>query len=167
MLAGAGLPRGRPACCLDVLLGVADPPTAVMCYNDLAAVGLLAAAAKVGVQVPGAFSVIGYDDIPLSGYTVPALTTVEQPKAAMGREAVSLCLRVLCGESAANAVLQGQLILRESIEATAAAQALLTSQDDTDGLPQAGLDCANDCAQKVSHSRHAAGGRRCANDCMI
>ena len=81
---------------------MADPPTAVMCYNDLAATGLLAAAAKAGVQVPGALSVIGYDNIPLSGYAVPALTTVEQPKAAMGREAVALCLRVLCGESAAN-----------------------------------------------------------------
>jgi DNA-binding LacI/PurR family transcriptional regulator len=70
--------------------------------------------------VPGALSVIGYDNIPLSGYTVPALTTVEQPKAAMGREAVTLCLRVLCGEDAASIVLQGQLILRESAGAAAA-----------------------------------------------
>jgi len=113
VLAGAGLLEDGPRA-LDALLDVADPPTAVMCYNDLAAVGLLAAAARAGVQVPGELSVIGYDNIPLSGYTVPALTTVEQPKAAMGREAVALCLRVLCGESAANIVLQGQLILRES-----------------------------------------------------
>ena len=108
---------------LDALLGVADPPTAVMCYNDLAAVGLLAAAAKAGVQVPGAPSVIGYDNIPLSGYTVPALTTVEQPKAAMGREAVALCLRVLCGESAANIVLTGAAHPAGKRRAAAAASA--------------------------------------------
>jgi DNA-binding LacI/PurR family transcriptional regulator len=113
VLAGAGLLEDGPRA-LDALLGVDDPPTAIMCYNDLAAIGLLAAAARAGVEVPKALSVIGYDNIPLSGYTVPALTTVEQPKAEMGREAVTLCLRVLCGEAATDRILQGQLVVRES-----------------------------------------------------
>lgn len=110
---GAGLPEdGRAA--LDAFLRLENPPTAALCYNDLSAIGLLAAAAKAGTRVPDELSVVGYDNIPLSAYAVPPLTTVEQPKAAMGRAAIEVCLAALSGEAMGDRVLSGHLVLRES-----------------------------------------------------
>lgn len=110
---GAGLPEdGRAA--LDAFLRLDGPPSAILCYNDLSAIGVLAGAAKAGLRVPCDLSVIGYDNIPLSAYAVPPLTTVEQPKAAMGRAAIEVCLRALAGEPMTDRVLGGQLVLRES-----------------------------------------------------
>lgn len=110
---GAGLPEdGRAA--VVAFLRLDPPPTAVLCYNDLSAIGVLAGAVRAGVRVPCDLSVVGYDNIPLSAYAVPPLTTVEQPKAAMGRAAIEVCLRALAGESMTDRVLGGQLVLRES-----------------------------------------------------
>jgi DNA-binding LacI/PurR family transcriptional regulator len=113
VVAGAGLLEDGPRA-LKALLGQADPPTAVLCYNDLAAIGLLAAAARAGLRVPDNLAVIGYDNIPLSAFCVPALTTVDQPKEQMGRTAVTMCLQALAGEPVRNVVLKGRLILRDS-----------------------------------------------------
>ena len=99
---------------LRLLLSRRDPPTAVFCYNDLAAIGLLSAAARLGVRVPDDLSVVGYDNILMSAYTTPTLTTVEQPKQQMGRHAVELCARRLAGEEVPNMVLTGTLVIRES-----------------------------------------------------
>ena len=119
VVAGAGLLEDGPRA-LEALLGQADPPTAVLCYNDLAAIGLLAAAARAGLRVPDDLAVIGYDNIPLSAFTVPALTTVDQPKEQMGRSAVTMCLQALAGEPVRNVVLKGRLILRDSAGADGA-----------------------------------------------
>jgi len=113
VVAGAGLLEDGPRA-LEALLDQADPPTAVLCYNDLAAIGLLAAAARAGIRVPDDLAVIGYDNIPLSAFCVPALTTVDQPKEQMGRSAVIMCLQALAGEQVRNVVLKGRLILRDS-----------------------------------------------------
>lgn len=113
VVGGAGLLEDGPRA-LAALMGLAEPPTAVLCYNDLAAIGLLAAAAHAGMQVPAELSVIGYDNIPLSAYSVPPLTTIDQPKAEMGRLSVAMCLQALDGQPVSNVTLEGQLILRES-----------------------------------------------------
>jgi DNA-binding LacI/PurR family transcriptional regulator len=99
---------------LRLLLSRRIPPTAVFCYNDLAAIGLLSAAARLGIRVPEDLSVVGYDNISMSAYTTPSLTTVEQPKQQMGRHAVDLCARRLQGEEVSNLVLTGTLVIRES-----------------------------------------------------
>lgn len=99
---------------LAALLALPAPPTAVLCYNDLAAVGLLSAAHAAGLRVPGDLSVVGYDNLPLSAFTIPPLTTVSQPTQRMGQEAVALCLAVLAGKPASDVVLTGELILRGS-----------------------------------------------------
>lgn len=115
VLKGAGLLEdGRAA--LDACLTLADRPTAVLCYNDLAAIGLLAAAAQAGVATPGDLSVVGYDNLPISAYTVPPLTTVEQPKAEMGRAAVEVCLQALALRAApvGARILSGHLVVRAS-----------------------------------------------------
>jgi DNA-binding LacI/PurR family transcriptional regulator len=97
-----------------VLGALAERPTAVLCYNDLTAIGLMAAAHAAGTRVPGDFSVIGYDNIPLSAFTAPPLTTVEQPKEALGKMAVRNCVRALAGEQIPPAILPSRLVIRES-----------------------------------------------------
>ncbi len=71
----------------------APPPTAVLACNDLMAFGVLRAADELGRSVPEDLAVVGYDDIELSRYTVPPLSTVAQPKREMAREALRLMTR--------------------------------------------------------------------------
>jgi len=113
IVTGGGLLEDGPRA-LRTLLDLADPPTAVLCYNDLAAIGLLAAAAAAGLHIPDDLSVIGYDNIPLSRFTIPPLTTVDQPKETLGRLAVMMCICALNGEPVKDAVLTGELIVRGS-----------------------------------------------------
>jgi LacI family transcriptional regulator len=75
--------------------------TAVLAYNDLLAVGLLAGLRDLGVAVPDEISVIGIDDTELSTLVRPALTTVATPKAAAGRAAVDLLLQLNSASSRA------------------------------------------------------------------
>ena len=76
------------------------PPTAIVAANDLLAMGVLAAAARAGLSVPGELSVTGYDDIAYAAFTSPPLTTVRQSARAMGEEAVRLLLGRLEGDDA-------------------------------------------------------------------
>jgi len=77
------------------LLDRENRPTALVAFNDKAAVGALAAAAERGLRVPEDLSVAGFDDIDLARATRPRLTTVRQPLAEMGRMAVSLLMRLV------------------------------------------------------------------------
>lgn len=61
------------------------PATAVLCVNDMLAIGLIQTMRKNGVQVPEDISVVGFDDIPLAEALVPALTTVRYPAEEIGR----------------------------------------------------------------------------------
>lgn len=75
--------------CLD-LLDAPSPPTAILCGNDVIALGALDAARRRGVDVPGELAIVGFDDIALAGWESFRLTTVRQPLAAMAQEAVRL-----------------------------------------------------------------------------
>jgi len=66
--------------------------TAVMCGNDLIAIGVLKAARRLGIRVPEELSVVGFDDIPWASIVTPALTTVHQPLREMGELATTLLL---------------------------------------------------------------------------
>jgi len=77
------------------LLDLPERPTALIGFNDKAAVGALAAAAERGLRVPADLSVAGFDDIDLAQATSPQLTTVRQPLREMGRMAVGLLIRLL------------------------------------------------------------------------
>jgi LacI family transcriptional regulator len=77
------------------LLDLPEPPTAIVCFNDKIAVGVLQAAAARGLRVPGDLSVTGFDDIDISRATTPQLTTVRQPLEEMGRMAVTTLVRLL------------------------------------------------------------------------
>jgi LacI family transcriptional regulator len=93
-VARTGLQAGR------VLLDLPQPPTAIVCFNDKVAVGVLEAAAERNVRVPADLSVVGFDDVDVSRATTPRLTTVRQPLRELGRMAVTLLTRVLDGHEA-------------------------------------------------------------------
>jgi len=97
------------------LLELAERPTAVFCYNDMEALGALRAAREHGLTVPGDLSVVGLDDLYLSSYTDPPLTTVQQPMQEMGRLAAQMLLELLSGKNPESRVtLVGKLVVRQS-----------------------------------------------------
>jgi len=93
-----------------------DRPTALVAFNDKAAVGALAAAAERGLRVPEDLSVAGFDDIDLARATRPQLTTVRQPLAEMGRMAVNQLMRLIERHQldALHLELATELIVRDS-----------------------------------------------------
>jgi LacI family repressor for deo operon, udp, cdd, tsx, nupC, and nupG len=70
-------------------------PTAFMCVNDATAVGVINGLNARGYDLPQDFSVIGFDDVPQATYVNPALTTIRQPRTAIGRQAMSLLIKSL------------------------------------------------------------------------
>lgn len=76
-------------------LVVATKVTAVIAYNDVVALGLMSRLSARGIAVPDKMSVVGVDDIAMSGMFTPALTTVAIPKEEVGRAAVELLLELL------------------------------------------------------------------------
>ena len=72
------------------LLRLPDPPTAIVCGNDVVAFGALDAALSLGVRVPEDVSILGYDDIPMAAWEVFQLTTLRQPMGDMARAAVHM-----------------------------------------------------------------------------
>ncbi len=65
-----------------------EPPTALICGNDVVAIGALEAAHKHRIAVPGDLSLVGFDDIPLAGWHVVQLTTIRQPIQEIARVSV-------------------------------------------------------------------------------
>lgn len=72
------------------LLDLADPPTAIFAGSDQQALGVYEAARQRGLRVPQDISVVGFDDLPMSRWSSPPLTTVRQPLAEMGRVAAEM-----------------------------------------------------------------------------
>jgi LacI family transcriptional regulator len=69
------------------LLTLPVRPTAILCGNDLMAIGAMEAASELGLRVPGDISIMGYDDQELARYTHPPLTTIVLPNYEMGQRA--------------------------------------------------------------------------------
>ena len=122
VLGDPGLLRhGEPAAKTGVaaggeLLDLQSRPSALVCFNDKVAVGVLEAAAARGLRVPTDLSVVGFDDIDVSRATTPRLTTVRQPLQEMGRTAVTMLMRQLDGHAheALSMELETRLVVRES-----------------------------------------------------
>jgi LacI family transcriptional regulator len=74
---------------MSSLLHLQDPPTAVMTSNDLTAIGAMRAIYCEGLRVPEDISVVGFDDIDLSQYTQPPVTTVRLSRSELGETAFS------------------------------------------------------------------------------
>jgi len=101
-------------------LDSADYPTALVCFNDMMAIGVLKNLQQRGVRVPEEFSITGFDNIVFSNYTNPPLTTFDQPKRFIGQKAAELILSLLASTSAVNVpeqkiqILRGNLLVRAS-----------------------------------------------------
>ena len=79
----------------EEMLRLKQPPTAIFCFSDEMAIGVLKAASGCGIKVPEQLSVVGFDDIRFADYCDPPLTTVHQPMRDIGRETVRLLLNAL------------------------------------------------------------------------
>lgn len=91
-------------------------PSAVVCANDSIAIDALQAFAELGLSVPGALSLCGFDDIEDAQRVRPALTTVHVPKLALGRKAVDRLLERVAspGEPHEKILISGEMVYRES-----------------------------------------------------
>ncbi|MCG8633035.1 MAG: LacI family transcriptional regulator [Desulfobacterales bacterium] len=92
MLRQTGFGLGNVKECVQELLSSDSPPTAVFCSNDLVALSAMEGAREMGLDVPGNLSVVGFDDMPLSSYVYPRLTTIYQPAYDMGRRATEILM---------------------------------------------------------------------------
>lgn len=98
------------------LLGRTDRPRAVMCANDLIAIGVIGAAQDRGLRVPEDIAVVGFDDIDTAELMSPSLTTVKNPAGLIGSACASALLKRLKGseEPYENIALPTRLIPRQS-----------------------------------------------------
>lgn len=98
------------------LLDLPDPPTAIFAGSDQQAFGVVQAARVRGLRVPEDLSVVGFDDLPMSRWAAPPLTTVRQPLFEMGRLAAETLLSINDGRPPRShrIELATELIVRES-----------------------------------------------------
>jgi DNA-binding LacI/PurR family transcriptional regulator len=102
-------------------LSLPERPTALVCYNDMVAIGVMKGLQQAGICVPEDISITGFDNIVFSAYTNPPLTTLDQPKRFIGEEAARLLLELLDTTANQQAAahqkvrsLKGQLLVRAS-----------------------------------------------------
>ncbi|HEX3437523.1 MAG TPA: LacI family DNA-binding transcriptional regulator [Pseudacidobacterium sp.] len=91
--------------------------TAIFCFNDISAIGVIRAIYDANLRVPDDISVIGFDDIMSAGYHKPSLTTVRQPLREMGREGAQVLLEMIAHPDKTfpeEIMMQPELIVRES-----------------------------------------------------
>ena len=74
---------------MERLLATKTIPTAVMCSNDMTAIGVLHKLYRAGLRVPDDLSVIGFDDIHITEVTIPPLTTIQMSRFELARAAVT------------------------------------------------------------------------------
>ncbi|MBU1175624.1 MAG: LacI family transcriptional regulator [Alphaproteobacteria bacterium] len=103
---------GSVASALETLFAEADPPTAIIAQSDLIAMIALEWFANRGISVPEDVSIIGFDGVPEAAETTPPLTTIAQPIAEIGRQAVASILDPT--ERATRRLLDTTLVVRAS-----------------------------------------------------
>jgi len=97
-----------------------DFPTAIVCYNDLVALGVMAALTEMNIRVPDEISVVGNDDIPFSRHIPVDLTTIRAPMRELGRKAAEILIKNIESHEPLpieNVVLHAEFLVRESTRA--------------------------------------------------
>jgi DNA-binding LacI/PurR family transcriptional regulator len=92
-------------------------PTAVVCFNDLVAIGVLSALHEMGIDVPGSVSVIGNDDIPFARHSSIKLTTIRAPILELGRKAAEILIRNIEAHAPLpieSVILDAEFVVRDS-----------------------------------------------------
>jgi DNA-binding LacI/PurR family transcriptional regulator len=110
----ASLESGADA--LQKLMRLKQPPSAILAFNDILAIGALKSALQLGINIPKELAVIGFDDIPMAAYYSPALSTIHSPSLDLGKHAARLLLEKLGNAQAPikKVLLPVELILRET-----------------------------------------------------
>jgi LacI family transcriptional regulator len=103
---------------LRQLIALRDRPTAILCSNDMTAIGVMREAYEAGISVPKDLSVVGFDDIRLAEFTIPPLTTVQMSQSELAKLAFRALLNEVGpqgpGSHPRQYELQTNLILRKS-----------------------------------------------------
>lgn len=109
--AGSSIRSGHAAADAALAIG----PTAIMAFNDLAAIGVMTRLAERGVRVPEDISITGFDDIEMAQYYRPSLTTAISPKTQLGEAAWQALRQALAGEAPAEPIrLDSPVVIRHS-----------------------------------------------------
>jgi DNA-binding LacI/PurR family transcriptional regulator len=101
---------------VEKLLESRQPFTALVAFNDISAIGSIRALQDFNLRVPADVSVIGFDDIKAAAYTLPRLTTINQPLAEIGRIATQSLLKRIHGTANPRdeIIVEPKLVVRES-----------------------------------------------------
>lgn len=101
---------------MEKLLRMSDRPTAVICVNDMVAVGALHTATKMGVKVPEEMSIAGFDNTYLTECVVPEITTVDLQPKKLANTAIETMIKHLEGNMTdkKEIMIKTQLVLRDS-----------------------------------------------------
>ena len=115
---------GDGVAAIQRLMHLDKPPTAVVVSTDLLALGVLHGAGGLGVHVPGDLSIVGFDDIRVAEFAVPALTTLRMPTRPMVDAALDIALRSIrepaAGRAPERRVFRPELVVRETTGAAPA-----------------------------------------------
>jgi len=96
-------------------LATASNPTAIICFNDLVALGVITRAKELGIRVPQDLSVTGFDDNDFAQYTSPTLTTIQSPQGPLGNIGwETLFEKITTGVSVTAPTIKATMIVRES-----------------------------------------------------
>lgn len=93
-------------------------PTAIFCYNDLVAIGVINALTELGVDIPKDVSVMGFDNIDFSRYVKIPLTTIQMPAYDIGKSAANLLIKQISNSSSPlieKLILEHKIIERDSV----------------------------------------------------
>lgn len=97
------------------ILAMTNKPSAIFCDSDEMAIGLIYGLTRAGLRVPDDISVMGFDNIQMSEYSLPPLTTIRQRRARIGRNAAESLLAAIGGNPASeNMILPVDILIRES-----------------------------------------------------
>jgi LacI family repressor for deo operon, udp, cdd, tsx, nupC, and nupG len=129
-VSGGGANHGLAG--LEYFLALKDRPEALICFNDMMAIGVLKGLRLAGIRVPDEFSVTGFDNIIFSAFTDPPLTTFDQPKRFIGAEAARLVLELLDSPPSEDSLehsnvrmLKGTLLIRETTSPPSTSSSIL------------------------------------------
>ncbi|KLV07087.1 transcriptional regulator [Photobacterium aquae] len=102
----------------NALIAMEERPTAIFCFNDIMAMGLISTFQQAGIRIPDDISIIGYDNIDLAPYFSPPLTTIHQPKRRLGKSAVEILMHRVKDKEHAHQVFEmtPELVERKSVK---------------------------------------------------
>ena len=112
--AGSGFDFDDACRAARTLLEVREPPTAIICDDDILAGGVYMAARELGLRIPEDLSVVGFDDLPFARVLSPGLTTVGADARRLGAVAFGALASLIAGEEVGGQTLPVELVVRES-----------------------------------------------------